>query len=181
MSSGELDELDADDDDDLAMLASIRARRMAELQARSASASRGVTEISQSEYVKEVSECDDWIALHLYKDDNPACVAVHAAMETLSASRAPPVKMLRIVSTAAIVDYPDSLVPSLFIYHKKDLVKKIVSPAAFPGGTAFNADDLEWMLVGLGAMRSDMEEDPRADEIEDSRSRLMRSTYITSL
>ncbi|KNC53058.1 viral IAP-associated factor [Thecamonas trahens ATCC 50062] len=178
MGSDDLDEWDDDDDDDLAVLQMIKAKRLAALRAQMASASRGVTEISQSEYIKEVSECSDWIVLHLYQDDNPACRVVHAAMERLAASRPVPVKLLRIVSTAAIPNYPNDLVPSIFFYHEKNLVSKLVSIKQLPGGLGFNADDLEWMLASLGAMDTDMEENPRADEEEFDRRRLVKSSYI---
>eukprot|EP00744_Colponema_vietnamica_P035954 GILI01062982.1.p1 GENE.GILI01062982.1~~GILI01062982.1.p1 ORF type:complete len:184 (-),score=45.78 GILI01062982.1:29-520(-) len=141
----------------------MRERRLPALRTEPESSRFGeLREITQDEYVNEVSRCDDWIVLHLYQNELPQCKLVNLHLQRLAA-KFPATKFLRIIATSCIPGYPNANLPTIFVYHKKEIVKQIVTLRQLQGSDT-TADDLEWALASLGAVKSDMEEDPRADD-----------------
>lgn len=158
----QLDELDDDDDEDHKAIQAMRERRLAELRASAESARFGeLREISQEEYIPEVSRCKDWIVLHLYADGYPQCQLVNLHLTRL-ARKFPATKFLRIVADSCIPGYPHANLPTIFVYHDMEIVKQIVTLRTLYGSET-TADDLEWALARTGAIKTDMEENPRAD------------------
>eukprot|EP00300_Choanocystis_sp_HF-7_P021877 c20981_g1_i1.p1 GENE.c20981_g1_i1~~c20981_g1_i1.p1 ORF type:complete len:242 (-),score=58.95 c20981_g1_i1:236-931(-) len=173
-SMAELDEMDDDDADDRRAMEALRARRLAALRAEVESARFGaLRDITQDEYMDEVSRYDGWVVLHLYQRELPQCKLVNQHLAVL-AGRFPATKMLSILSTACIPGYPNANLPTIFVYNKKEIVLQLVTLRQLHGAET-TADDLEWALKRVGAVQSDMEEDPRADEEQYGRK---ASAYI---
>jgi hypothetical protein len=164
---------DSSDDDEALMgdmddkfMAQYRQERIAALKAAQAQQRREkfgrVTHLTRADYVAEVTEAseDTWVALHLYKDGVEGCRLMATHLNEL-AERHPALKCLKIVSTDCIEDYPDALLPTILLYHEKQLKKKWVGLKDF-GGAKMNADCLEWEFAQLGAVETELESDPAA-------------------
>ncbi|PSN47399.1 Viral IAP-associated factor [Blattella germanica] len=72
----------------------------------------------------------------------------------------PATKFLKSVSTTCIPNFPDSNLPSIFIYFEGDLKKQLIGPHEFRGMN-LTVDELEWILGQFGAVPTKLEEDPR--------------------
>ncbi|XP_027044108.1 phosducin-like protein 3 [Pocillopora damicornis] len=89
----------------------------------------------------------------------PLCTLVNQFLTRL-AEKFPTTKFLKSVSTTCIPNYPDRHLPTIFIYCEEDMKKQFVGPFAF-GGMNLKIEELEWMLAEAGAVKTDLEEDPR--------------------
>ena len=61
-----------------------------------------------------------WVIAHLFQDSKIECVLMDEALAVF-ASRYPAVKVVRIKSTSAVENWPDSNLPTLFIYKEGEL------------------------------------------------------------
>jgi len=137
-----------------------------------------VKEISAVDYVDEVNKAGDgvWVVLHLYKTGIPLCALINQHLSQL-ARKFPATKFLQSISTTCIPNYPDRNLPTLFIYYEGDMKAQIVGAIQF-GGMNLTLDELEWMLSEKGAVKSQLEEDPRKKrQIRDVMSVAVRQTY----
>lgn len=160
MTLEELEELE--DEEDERVLLQYRQQRLAEIQKfQKASKFGDVREISAQDYVDEVNKAGKgiWVVLHLYKPGFPLCTLVNQFLTRL-AEKFPTTKFLKSVSTTCIPNYPDRHLPTIFIYCEEDMKKQFVGPFAF-GGMNLKIEELEWMLAEAGAVKTDLEEDPR--------------------
>ncbi|KAL9963020.1 hypothetical protein ACROYT_G032181 [Oculina patagonica] len=160
MTLDELEELE--DEEDERVLLQYRQQRMAEMQKfQQASKFGDVREISAQDYVGEVNKAGKgiWVVLHLYKAGIPLCTLINQYIARL-AQKFPSTKFLKSVSTTCIPNYPDKHLPTIFIYHEEDMKKQFVGPHVF-GGMNLKIEELEWMLAEVGAVKTDLEEDPR--------------------
>lgn len=159
----DLDELDElEDSEDEAVLLEYRQKRIAELKALSERSKFGyVGEISAQDYVNEVNKAGEgiWVILHLYKQGIPLCALINEHMRNL-APRFPTVKFLKSISTTCIPNYPDRNLPTIFIYFEGELKKQIVGPLEFRGPN-LTRDELEYLLGKVGAIETEIKEDPR--------------------
>ncbi|TGZ31980.1 viral IAP-associated factor homolog [Temnothorax longispinosus] len=158
-----LDELDElEDEEDERVLEEYRRKRIAELkELANKSKYREVQEISAEDYVKEVNNAgeDVWVILHLYKSGIPLCTLINQHLANL-ARKFPATKFLKSISTTCIPNWPDSNLPTIFIYHDGNMVKQIIGPLEFRGMKLSEAE-LEWMLGQAEAIPTKIKEDPR--------------------
>ncbi|KAJ9574657.1 hypothetical protein L9F63_008189 [Diploptera punctata] len=158
-----LDELDElEDEEDEKVILEYRAKRIAEIKAAAAKAKFGdVREISAEDYVQHVNNAGEgiWVVLHLFKPGIPLCSLLNQYLSELSV-KFPATKFLKSVSTTCIPNFPDSNLPSIFIYFEGDLKKQLVGPLEFRGMN-LTIDELEWILGQAGAVPTQLEEDPR--------------------
>lgn len=160
MTLDELEELE--DEEDERILLQYRQQRIAEIQkVQKASKFGDVREISAQDYVDEVNKAGKgvWVILHLYKAGIPLCSLVNQYLTQL-AKKFPCTKFLKSVSTTCIPNYPDKHLPTIFIYFEEDMKKQYVGPLMF-GGMNLKIDELEWMLAEAGAVKTELENDPR--------------------
>uniref|UniRef100_A0A131XZQ3 Putative conserved phosducin-like protein n=1 Tax=Ixodes ricinus TaxID=34613 RepID=A0A131XZQ3_IXORI len=160
LSLEELEELE-DEEDERALL-HYRQMRLAEIQATLQKSRYGdVREISADDYVEQVNKAGEgvWVVLHLYQPGVPYCTLISQHLSQL-ATKFPTTKFLKSVATNCIPNYPDRNVPTIFVYRDGQLCKQFVGPDVF-GGVKLKVDELEWMLSKVGAVQSDLEEDPR--------------------
>lgn len=139
-----------------------RQQRLAEWKATQLKNKFGeVLEISGKDYVQEVTRAGDglWVILHLYKQGIPLCSLINQHLSGL-ARKFPDVKFVKAISTTCIPNYPDRNLPTLFVYLAGDIKAQFIGPLVF-GGMNLTRDELEWKLSESGAIKTDLEEDPK--------------------
>lgn len=139
-----------------------RQQRLAEWKATQLKNKFGeVLEISGKDYVQEVTRAGDdlWVILHLYKQGIPLCSLINQHLSGL-ARKFPDVKFVKAISTTCIPNYPDRNLPTLFVYLGGDIKAQFIGPLVF-GGMNLTIDELEWKLSESGAIKTDLEEDPK--------------------
>ncbi|EDW19050.1 viral IAP-associated factor homolog [Drosophila mojavensis] len=160
MSLDELDELE--DSEDEAVLEQYRQRRIAEMRALAEKPRFGsVREISGQDYVNEVTKAGEgiWVVLHLYANGVPLCALIHHHMQQL-AVRFPQTKFLRSIATTCIPNFPEKNLPTIFVYHEGAMRKQFIGPIELRG-EKLTLDELEFMLGQVGAVPTEIKEDPK--------------------
>ncbi|KJE89795.1 phosducin-like protein 3 [Capsaspora owczarzaki ATCC 30864] len=164
LSKATLDELDElEDDEDEAVILAYRNQRINELRAAASRAKFGdLLHIGSHEFVDQVNKAgkDVWVVLHLYKDSVQQCVLVNNHLRTL-AKKFPQTKFVKSISTDCIKNYPDANLPTFLVYRNGDMVKQVVGITPF-GGNTTTPNDLEWAFKQIGAVESQLVENPRA-------------------
>ncbi|XP_037930443.1 viral IAP-associated factor homolog [Teleopsis dalmanni] len=160
MNLDELDELE--DSEDEAVLEQYRQRRIAEMRAFAEKAKFGsVREISGQDYVSEVTKAGEgiWVVLHLYANGVPLCALIHHHMQQL-AIRFPQTKFLRSIATTCIPNFPEKNLPTIFVYFEGEMKKQFIGAFELRG-EKLTAEELEYMLGQVGAVPTDIKEDPK--------------------
>uniref|UniRef100_A0A8C0NYL9 Phosducin-like protein 3 n=1 Tax=Canis lupus familiaris TaxID=9615 RepID=A0A8C0NYL9_CANLF len=145
-----------------------RQQRLAEWKATQLKNKFGeVLEISGKDYVQEVTKAGEglWVILHLYKQGIPLCALINQHFSRL-ARKFPDVKFIKAISTTCIPNYPDRNLPTIFVYLEGDIKAQFIGPLVF-GGMNLTIDELEWKLSESGAIKTDLEENPKKP-IEDT-------------
>jgi len=178
-----LDELDENEDefseDDEAAIEMYRQKRLAEWKATQIKNVFGdVGEISGQDYVKEVNQAGSgiWVVLHLYKQGIPLCTLINQHLAEL-ARKFPQTKFLKSISSTCIANYPDRNLPTIFVYYEGEMKAQFIGPLVF-GGMNLTVDELEWRLSESGAVKTDLEENPKK-QIEDKLMTSIRHTLPT--
>ena len=99
----------------------------------------------------------------MYKDAVEGCRIFEEHFSELS-SRFPALKCMKIISTDCIENYPDALLPTVLLYHEREMKKKWVGLKEF-GGSKMSADSLEWEFAREGAVETELQEDPTASRL----------------
>lgn len=161
-----LEELEENEDefseDDEAAMEMYRQKRLAEWKAKQLRNVFGeLVEISGQDYIQEVNKAGDgiWVVLHLYKQGIPLCSLINQHLSSL-ARKFPETKFLKSISTTCIANYPDRNLPTIFVYHQGEMKAQFIGPLVF-GGMNLTCDELEWRLSESGAVKTDLEENPR--------------------
>uniref|UniRef100_A0A2K5RQD0 Phosducin-like protein 3 n=1 Tax=Cebus imitator TaxID=2715852 RepID=A0A2K5RQD0_CEBIM len=144
-----------------------RWQRLAEWKATKLKNKFGeVLEISRKDYVQEVTKASKglWVILHLYKQGIPLCALINQHLSGL-ASKFPDVKFIKAISTTCMPNYPDRNLPTIFVYLEGDIKAEFIGRLVF-GGMNLTRDELEWKLSESGAIKTDLEENPKK-QIED--------------
>lgn len=160
MTLDELDELEDSEDEEV--LEKYRRQRMAEMRAFVDKAIFGsVREISGQDYVNEVTKAGEgiWVVLHLYANGVPLCALIHHHMQQL-AIRFPQTKFLRSVATTCIPNFPEKNLPTIFVYFEGAMRKRFIGPFELRG-EKLTLEELEYMLGQVGAVNTEVKEDPR--------------------
>jgi len=159
MSLDELDELE--DDKDERILEEYRRRRIAELKEQAQKNVFGeVLEISGQDFVNEINKAGSgvWVVLLLYKQGIQTCALLTEYLNHL-ARKFPATKFVKSISTTCIPNYPDSNLPTIFIYYEGDLKRQFAGPTFFSLTTT--QDEFEWILGQTGAVKTTFKENPR--------------------
>ncbi|KYO41416.1 phosducin-like protein 3 [Alligator mississippiensis] len=156
-----------------------RQQRLAEWKATQMKNKFGeLLEISGLDYVQEVTKAgkDIWVILHLYKQGIPLCALINQHLSGL-AKKFPDVKFIKAISTTCIPNYPDRNLPTIFIYLEGDIKAQFIGPLVF-GGMNLTRDELEWKISESGAIKTDLEENPRK-QIQDQLMSSIKSSFST--
>ncbi|XP_051156151.1 viral IAP-associated factor homolog [Leptopilina boulardi] len=158
-----LDELDElEDEEDERVLQEYRRKRIAEMQELANKSKYGeVREISAQDYVQEVNKAGEniCVVLHLYKSGIPLCTLINQHLASL-ARKFPTTKFLKSISTTCIPNWPDSNLPTIFIYANGEMKKQIIGPIELRG-MKLTEDELEWMLGQSEAIPTKIKNDPK--------------------
>ncbi|XP_077152728.1 phosducin-like protein 3 [Ranitomeya variabilis] len=179
-----LEELDENEDEfgeeDERAIEQYRQQRLAQWQATQIKNKFGeVLEISGQDYVQEVTNAskDLWVILHLYKQGIPLCTLINQHLAAL-ARKFKDVKFVKSISTTCIPNYPDKNLPTIFVYLDGDIRARFIGPLLF-GGMNLTQDELEWKLSESGAIKTDLEENPR-QQIQDQFMSSIRNSFVTT-
>uniref|UniRef100_A0A670YC78 Phosducin like 2 n=1 Tax=Pseudonaja textilis TaxID=8673 RepID=A0A670YC78_PSETE len=118
-------------------------------------------EIAGNQYVKEVTNApkDVWVVIHLYNASIPMCALVNRYLSLL-AIKFPETKFVKAIAKSCIENYHDNCLPTIFVYKDGKIEGKLIGVVEC-GGTALTVEDLEWKLAEFGAIKTDLEENPR--------------------
>ncbi|KAM4044371.1 phosducin-like protein 3 [Anomaloglossus baeobatrachus] len=179
-----LEELEENEDEfseeDERAIEQYRQQRLAQWQATQIKNKFGeVLEISGQDYVQEVTKAskDLWVVLHLYKQGIPLCTLINQHLSAL-ARKFKDVKFVKSISTTCIPNYPDKNLPTIFVYLEGDIRASFIGPLLF-GGMNLTQDELEWKLAESGAIKTELEENPR-QQIQDQFMSSIRSSFVTT-
>ncbi|XP_003221609.1 phosducin-like protein 2 [Anolis carolinensis] len=138
-----------------------------------------LVEIAGEQYVKEVSNAgkDVWVVIHLYRSSIPMCLLINKHLSIL-ATKFPETKFLKSIANSCIENYHDSCLPTLFVYKNGEIKGKLIGIAQC-GGMHITAEELEWKLAELGAVKTDLEENPKKDVV-DMLTSLLKKASINS-
>uniref|UniRef100_A0A8C5RUX4 Phosducin like 2 n=1 Tax=Laticauda laticaudata TaxID=8630 RepID=A0A8C5RUX4_LATLA len=134
-------------------------QRLAELKALQKRQRFGeLNEISGNQYVKEVTNApkDVWVRNVCVI---PMCALVNRHLSLL-ARKFPETKFVKAIAKSCIENYHDNCLPTIFVYKDGKIEGKLIGVVEF-GGTALTVEDLEWKLAEFGAIKTDLEENPR--------------------
>ncbi|EPY75725.1 phosducin-like 3 isoform 1 [Camelus ferus] len=89
----------------------------------------------------------------------PLCALINQHLSGL-ARKFPDVKFIKAISTTCIPNYPDRNLPTVFVYLEGDIKAQFIGPLVF-GGMNLTMDELEWKLSESGAIKTNLEENPK--------------------
>ncbi|KFV66486.1 Phosducin-like 2, partial [Dryobates pubescens] len=120
-------------------------------------------EICGEQYVKEVTNApeDVWVILHLYRPSVPMCLLVNEHLSLL-ARKFPEAKFLQATVDSCVQNYQDRCLPTILVYKTGQVRGRLVG-AAECGGRDLQVEELEWKLAEVGALETDLEENPKKD------------------
>ncbi|EOB06374.1 Phosducin-like protein 2, partial [Anas platyrhynchos] len=122
-------------------------------------------EISGQQYVKEVTNApeDVWVIIHLYRTSIPMCLLVNEHLSQL-ARKFPEAKFVKAIVNSCIEDYHDTCLPTILIYKSGEIKGRFIGVAEC-GGIYLKVEELEWKLAEVGAIETDLEENPKKETI----------------
>ncbi|KAM6205699.1 phosducin-like protein 2 [Sarcoramphus papa] len=120
-------------------------------------------EICGEQYVKEVTNApeDVWVIIHLYRSSMPMCLLVNEHLSRL-ARKFPEVKFLKAIVNSCIQNYHDRCLPTILVYKTGEIKGRFIGVAEC-GGIYLKVEELEWKLAEVGAIETDLEENPKKD------------------
>ncbi|XP_020831000.1 phosducin-like protein 2 [Phascolarctos cinereus] len=179
MTLAQLKEAEDDfDDEDMRAMETYRQKRLQEWKALQKTKKFGeLREISGDQYVKEVTnaEKDVWVIIHLYRSSIQMCLLLNQHLSIL-ARKFPETKFVKAVVNSCIQHYHDSCLPTVFVYKNGQIEGKFIGIIEC-GGINLKLEELEWKLAEVGAIQTDLEENPKK-EIVDMMASSIRNTSI---
>ncbi|CAN0047435.1 unnamed protein product [Bubo scandiacus] len=120
-------------------------------------------EICGEQDVKEVTNApeDVWVIIHLYQSSIPVCLLVNEHLSLL-AKNFPEVKFLKAIVNSCILNYHDRCLPIILVYKTGEIKGRFVGVAEW-GGIYLEVEELEWKLAEVGAIETNLEENPKKD------------------
>ncbi|NXN08900.1 PDCL2 protein, partial [Indicator maculatus] len=163
-----LEELREDEDDldeaDRKAIEMYRQQRLQEWKCLQRRQKYGeLREICGEQYVKEVTNApeDVWVIIHLYRPSVPMCLLVNEHLSLL-ARKFPEAKFLKANVDSCIQNYQDRCLPTILVYKTGEMKGRFIG-AAECGGRDLQVEELEWKLAEIGAIETDLEENPQKD------------------
>ncbi|XP_074011114.1 phosducin-like protein 2 [Numenius arquata] len=124
-----------------------------------------LTEICGEQYVKEVTNApeDVWVIIRLYRSSIPLCLLVNDHLSLL-ARKFPEVKFLKAIVNSCIQNYHDRYLPTILVYKTGEIKGRFIG-AAECGGISLKVEELEWKRAEVGAVETELEENPQKDTV----------------
>ncbi|XP_008936000.1 PREDICTED: phosducin-like protein 2, partial [Merops nubicus] len=165
MNLEERKEAEADSDEaDRKAIEAYRQQRLQEWKCPQRRQKYGeLREICGEQYIKEVTNApeDVWVIIHLYRSSIPMCLLVNEHLSLL-ARKFPEVKFLKALVNSCIQSYHDRCLPTILVYKTGEIKGRFVGVAEC-GGIYLKVEELEWKLAEVGAIETDLEENPQKD------------------
>jgi len=163
-TAAELQELEEDGDDDEALIAQLRAKRMEEMkQARAAKLAHGsdLPEVDPFDFEQQVSgpSKQGFVVLLVYRANHADSALAQSSLRALSAAY-PQVMCKQMHVSQHIANLPPQDCPVLLVYRHGRVAKQFVGLASLAGRDT-NKQVIEWELADLGVLDTPLEEDPR--------------------
>lgn len=95
----------------------------------------------------------------MYAKGVPFCSLLNQYF-TEFAMKFPTVKFLRSIAVTCIPNFPEKNLPAIFIYHNGQIKKQFLGALDLRGPNV-TKDEIEFMLGRVGAVTTDIKEDPR--------------------
>ncbi|KAI4585627.1 hypothetical protein MJG53_005861 [Ovis ammon polii x Ovis aries] len=163
MTLAELKETEDEfDDEDMRAIEIYREKRLQEWKVLKKKQKFGeLREISGNQYVNEVTnaEKDVWVIIHLYRSSIPMCLLVNQHLSLL-ARKFPETKFVKAIVNSCIEHYHDNCLPTIFVYKNGQIEGKFIGIIEC-GGINLKLEELEWKLAEVGAIQTDLEENPK--------------------
>ncbi|XP_004627576.1 phosducin-like protein 2 isoform X2 [Octodon degus] len=179
MTLAQLEEAEDEfDEDDIKAIETYREKRLQEWKALKKKQKFGeLREISGNQYVNEVTnaEKDVWVIIHLYRSSIPMCLLVNQHLSLL-ARKFPATKFVKAIVDSCIQHYHDNCLPTIFIYKNAQIEGKFIGITEC-GGINLKLEELEQKLAEVGAIQTNLEENPNTS-IEDMMVSSIRNTSI---
>ncbi|KAM6150515.1 phosducin-like protein 2 [Erethizon dorsatum] len=179
MTLAQLEEAEDEfDEEDMKAIETYREKRLQEWKVLKKKQKFGeLREISGNQYVNEVTnaEKDVWVIIHLYRSSIPMCLLVNQHLSLL-ARKFPATKFVKAIVDSCIQHYHDNCLPTIFVYKNGQIEDKFIGIIEC-GGTNLKLEELEWKLAEVGAIQTDIEENPNIS-IEDMMASSIRNTSI---
>ncbi|XP_059953074.1 phosducin-like protein 2 [Mesoplodon densirostris] len=150
------------DDEDMRAIEIYREKRLQEWKALKKKQKFGeLREISGNQYVNEVTnaEKDVWVIIHLYRSSIPMCSLVNQHLSLL-ARKFPETKFVKAIVNSCIQHCHDNCLPTIFVYKNGQIEGKFIGIIEC-GGINLKLEELEWKLAEVGAIQTDLEENPQ--------------------
>nr|XP_004665446.1 phosducin-like protein 2 [Jaculus jaculus] len=150
------------DEEDIKALETYREKRLQEWKALIKKQKFGeLREISGNQYVNEVTnaEKDLWVIIHLYRTSIPMCLLVNQHLSLL-ARKFPETKFVKAIVNSCIQHYHDNCLPTIFVYKNGQIEGQFIGVIEC-GGINLKLEELEWKLSEVGAIQTDLEENPK--------------------
>ncbi|KAM9294930.1 LOW QUALITY PROTEIN: phosducin-like protein 2 [Morus bassanus] len=119
-------------------------------------------EICGEQYVKEVTNApeDVWVMIP-YRPSIPLCLLVNAHLSLLT-RHFPEVRFLKAIVNSCILNSYDRYLPTILVYKTSEIKGRFIGVADC-GGIDLKVEELEWNLAQIGALKTDLEENPQKD------------------
>ncbi|XP_073747806.1 phosducin-like protein 2 isoform X1 [Callorhinus ursinus] len=150
------------DEEDMRAIEIYREKRLQEWKALRKKQKFGeLREISGNQYVNEVTnaEKDVSVIIHLYRSSIPMCLLVNQHLSLL-ARKFPETKFVKAIVNSCIQHYHDNCLPTIFVYKNGQIEGKFIGIIEC-GGINLKLEELEWKLAEVGAIQTDLEENPK--------------------
>jgi len=155
----ELDELE--DEVDESVLDAYRLKRIAEMKEAAVKKRFGTfKQISQTEFVAEVTKApaDAFVICHLFEFSKPECQLLNGILGRL-ATKFPDVKIVRIIGSECIANYPPNNCPTVIVYKAGDIALNVMGLQLF-GGLKATDKTVEWFMAQKGIWKTTMKRSP---------------------
>ncbi|XP_053208529.1 phosducin-like protein 3 [Panonychus citri] len=162
LSDDDDDFLDQLGEDDERAFLEYRQKRLAELKILEMKPRFGeVIEITKQDYVDQVNKAGEgiWVVVHVYRESDTLCALINNHLRQL-AMKFPHTKFIKSLVQLCIPNFPESNLPAIFVYHEGELKKQILGSDSF-GSSKLKQDELEWIISETGAIKTDLDSDPR--------------------
>lgn len=163
------------DDDTLEKYRKIRLQEMKEMKEKEKYGE--LTEITALEFEEEVKKSDELCCMLIYLRDHRESDILKGCLESL-ASKFKFIKFLKIVAGESLMNFLPEDCPTLMLYNKGDVVGQLVKLDAFAGYKT-TPDVVEWELSERDILDTDLDEDPRENEITASMYR-QKANFVYS-
>nr|XP_012613736.1 phosducin-like protein 2 isoform X2 [Microcebus murinus] len=118
--------------------------------------------LAQLKEAEDEFDEEDMRAIETYSI--PMCLLVNQHLSRL-ARKFPETKFVKAIVNSCIQHYHDNCLPTIFVYKNGQIEGKFIGIIEC-GGINLKLEELEWKLAEVGAIQTDLEENPKKDIVD---------------